>query len=178
MKPRESDETRATIPWAERTLILGLGNRLMADDALGLEAVGALEAHYELPEGVDTLDGGTGGLPLLGRLGDYGRVLVVDCVALGHAPGTVVRVEGTDVPRVFSGRLSPHQLGLVDVLGALELQGRVPERLTVLGVEPERVELGLDLSPSVRESLPRLVEAVENELVAWGVRLRPRAAGP
>jgi len=120
-------------------LIIGLGNRLMTDDAVGLEALPAFAARYAVPDGVDVIDGGTLGLDLLVHMEGYPRVLVVDCVTAGHAPGTLLRVEGEDVPRVFSQCLSPHQMGLKDLVAVLELQGRMPERLTVLGVEPESV---------------------------------------
>ncbi|GAB4262299.1 MAG: HyaD/HybD family hydrogenase maturation endopeptidase [Deferrisomatales bacterium] len=172
------EEKRSAAPeggaGARRTLVLGVGNRLMSDDAVGLEALEAFRAAYELPPGVEVLDGGTGGLDLLGHLEGCAHVLVVDCVSTGAEPGALLRVEAHDVPRVFSRSLSPHQMGLPDLLAALELTGRLPERLVVLGVEPARVDLGLELTEPVARRLPALVEAMAAELAAWGVAIRKR----
>ncbi|MBE0618199.1 MAG: HyaD/HybD family hydrogenase maturation endopeptidase [Proteobacteria bacterium] len=146
----------------------------MTDDAVGLEALRAFAERYAVPEGVDLLDGGTLGLDLLVHMEGYPRILVADCVTAGHAPGTLLRVEGEDVPRVFSQCLSPHQMGLKDLVAVMELQGRMPDRMIVLGVEPQSVELGLELSAPVDRTLPRLVEAMAGVLREWRLEPCPR----
>lgn len=150
----------------------------MTDDSAGLRALEALEQRYELPETVDVLDGGTLGLDLLPRVEGYGNVLIADCVTIGREPGTLVQVEGEDVPTVFARCLSPHQMGLQDLIAVLQLQGRMPERLTVIGVEPESLEVGLELSEPVRSSLPRMVEAMLSVASSWGLEIRSRDATP
>jgi len=155
-------------------LIIGLGNRLMTDDAVGLEALRAFAERYEVPEEVDLMDGGTLGLDLLVHMEGYPRILVADCVTAGHEPGTLLRVEGADVPRVFSQCLSVHQMGLKDLVAVMELQGRMPEEMAVLGVEPEGIGMGLELSEPVRKTLPRLVEAMAEALRQWGIEPRRR----
>lgn len=141
----------------------------MTDDGVGLAALSAFEAAYKLPDSVDTLDGGTLGLDLLVHLEAYSQVLIADCVMTGRAPGTVVRIERDDVPAAFADALSPHQVGLQDLMAVLELQGRLPDRLTVIGIEPESIELGLELTEPVRRSLPKVVKALADELAGWGV---------
>lgn len=158
-------------------MIIGLGNRLMTDDGVGLEALRAFEESYGLPQGVDLLDGGTLGLDLLVHIEGYPRVLIADCVTAGHPPGTVFRLEGNEVPRAFSQCLSPHQMGLKDLVAVLELQGRLPEALIVLGVEPQSIEMGLELTDPVREALPRLVAAMERVLREWQVVAGPKTPG-
>jgi len=146
----------------------------MTDDAVGLEALRAFAERYEVPEGVDLVDGGTLGLDLLVHMEGYARILIADCVTTGRSPGTLVRVEGEDIPRVFSQCLSPHQMGLKDLVAVMELQGRMPERMIVLGVEPECIEMGLELSEPVRGCLPRLAALMAETLMEWGVEARPR----
>lgn len=149
----------------------------MTDDAAGIEALDAFRAAYDVPGDVDLLDGGTLGLDLLVHMEGYGGILVADCVTAGREPGTVVRIEGEDVPAAFSRVVSPHQMGLKDLISVLELQGRLPKRLTVVGVEPESLEMGLELSAPVRRSLPKLVGAMAEVLGEWGIEARRRAAG-
>ncbi len=146
----------------------------MTDDGVGPAALEAFAAAYQVPEGVDLLDGGTLGLDLLVHLEAYPRVLIADCVMTGRAPGTVVKIEGDDVPAAFADALSPHQVGLVDLVAVLELQGRLPERLTVIGVEPESIELGLTLSGPVARSLPKVAKALADELAEWGVAVEEK----
>ncbi|HSH68838.1 MAG TPA: HyaD/HybD family hydrogenase maturation endopeptidase [Deferrisomatales bacterium] len=141
----------------------------MTDDAVGLEALIAFQDSYRVPDGVDLLDGGTLGLDLLPRMEGYRNILIADCVTVGHPPGTLLQVDGEDVRTTFSRCLSPHQMGLKDLIAVLELQGRLPERLTVLGVEPESIELGEQLSATVSATLPRLVEAMARVLGEWGL---------
>ncbi len=160
-----------------RTLVLGVGNRIMTDDAVGLEALAALRRGYRLPGTVDLVDGGTLGLDLLVHIEGYPRVLVLDCVMLGREPGAVVRVEGEEIPAVLGQCLSPHQVGLQDLLGVLRLLDRIPERLTVVGVEPERIDPGLELSAPVRRALPGMLEEAAAVLREWGLAVEPRSGG-
>lgn len=154
-----------------KILVLGLGNSLMTDDALGSRAVAALAEKFTFPPQVTVLDGGTLGLDLLPRLEGVGRLLILDAIDMGAAPGTVFRLEGEEVPRAFAGKLSVHQMGVQDLLAVAELQGHLPSELVALGVQPGSIEIGLHLTPEVEAAFPELVAAAERELVAWGVPL-------
>jgi len=91
----------------------------------------------------------------------------------GQEPGTVVRVEGEDVPAAFRTRISPHQLGLSDLLAAAMLTDELPKKLILFGVEPESIDIGLELTEALEASLPRLIRAVADELRAAGCSLVP-----
>ncbi|MFA7534690.1 MAG: HyaD/HybD family hydrogenase maturation endopeptidase [Desulfuromonadales bacterium] len=150
-------------------LVLGLGNSLMTDDAFGPLAVAGLLERFALPPEVAVVDGGTLGLDLLPRLEGVGKLLILDAVDLGEAPGTVFRLHGEEVPRAFANKLSVHQMGLQDLLAVAELQGHLPAELVVWGVQPASVDIGLGLSPAVAAALPEVVRSVVEELQGWGV---------
>lgn len=158
-------------------MVIGLGNLVMSDDAVGLEAIRRLEASYALPQGVDVLDGGTLGLDLLVHLEGYGALLIADCVATGGAAGDVYRIGRDEVEAVFGRCLSPHQVGLQDLLALLELQGRLPSRVTVVGVEPASLAPGVGLSEVVQASLGEVVRALAGELRGWGHTMEGRRPG-
>jgi hydrogenase maturation protease len=99
-------------------LVLGIGNVLMMDDSVGVRAIEELQRRYHFPDGVELLDGGTSGIELLSHIEGRDNLIIIDALKSGHSPGTVVRVEGEDVPARFMTRISPHQLGLSDVLAA------------------------------------------------------------
>lgn len=145
---------------ATKVVVLGVGNLIMGDEGVGVRCVQALEAARSLPEHVRLIDGGTSTHALLEQVEDLDLLLIVDAVAGRQAPGTVVSFEGDQIPSAFSNRLSPHQHGINDMLAQLALLDRSPKRVVLIGVQPERIELGLDLSPTVANALPALCARV------------------
>jgi hydrogenase maturation protease len=156
-------------------LVLGLGNALMTDDAFGYRMIEALQERFCFPADVAVLDGGTLGLDLLPRLERIERLLVIDALEMGARPGTVFRLEGEEVPRAFASKLSVHQMGLQDLLAVAELQGNLPAELVVWGVQPESIEMGLELTAPVAAAIEEAIAGVVGELRAWGVELRQAA---
>jgi hydrogenase maturation protease len=161
-----------------RTLVLGLGNVLLRDEGIGVWVAAALGRGFEFPEWVTVLEGGTLGLDLLPRLDGVERLLLIDAVRTGRAPGDVVRLEGDEVPAALDLKVSPHQIGVQDLLAAACLTGREPPSVVLWGVEPERLEPGTGFSPRVAEALPRLLAEVLGELGRWGAPGAPAAAAP
>lgn len=161
--PRPAAETPDAAKRAV-TLVLGLGNILLSDEGVGVRAVEALVEKAPLPPDVEVLDGGTSGMDLLDQIAGRARLVVVDAVRTGRSPASVVRLAGDEVPAFFSSKLSPHQLGLSDVLAVLRLMEAAPARITVIGIEPVSLDLGLELSPAVAARLPEVVALIEAEL--------------
>ena len=155
-------------------LVLGLGNVLCADDGLGVAALARLARHYEVGPDVQLADGGTLGLSLLGLFDDVDDVLLVDAILAEAPPGSLVRLEGREVEPAARERLSVHQVGVADLLDALRLIDSEPQRLSLIGLVPERVELGLGCSAAVERALPRLVAALADEIRRRGHRVAPR----
>ncbi len=153
-------------------LVLGLGNVLCGDDGLGVEAVRRLARAGRLAPCVQLADGGALGLSLLPVLESARRAIVVDSVRCARPAGELVVVDGEDVVPSLRERLSPHEVGVWDLLWAARLQGRAPERITIVGLVPASVALGVGLSPVVEAGIPALVEAVARTAGAWGFGLR------
>jgi hydrogenase maturation protease len=154
-------------------LVLGIGNVLMMDDSIGVRTVEELGRRYCFSGDVELLDGGTSGMELLSYIGGRDHLIIVDALKSGLEPGTVVRVEGEDVPARFLTRISPHQLGLSDVLAAATVSGSLPKNMVLFGVEPKTVELGLGLSDEVRSSFEKLLLTVREELIRIGCEVKP-----
>jgi hydrogenase maturation protease len=160
---------------AVKTLVLGIGNVLLQDEGVGIHAIGELRRRFTFDEGVEFLDGGTAGVELLRYLDGKDRILIVDAVAAGHPPGTVFRVEGQDVPRMFHLRISPHQIGLSDVLATALISDSLPGEMVLFGMEPETMTMGLALTATAEASLDKLVGSVVDELRRLGHRVDERA---
>lgn len=110
-----------------RILVLGVGNVLLTDEAIGVRIVEALEQRYELPDYVEVLDGGTAGMELLEMMADRDHLIIADAVvSKKRTPGTIMILRDEEVPTLFTNKISPHQLGLADVLSALRFTGNSP----------------------------------------------------
>lgn len=149
-------------------LVLGLGNLLLEDDGIGAAAVALLLDRYEIPQEVSVLDGGTLGLSLLPYLEDAEVVILVDAVQTDQAPGSFVRLDGDDVMPAVATRLSPHQVGVADLLDGARWLERYPARLVLLGLVPDSMELAVGLSPRVRPALMDLVNRIVDEARSLG----------
>lgn len=146
--------------------VLGVGNPIMGDDGVGLELLALLRGRRPDPR-VDYVDGGTSGMELVPVVQDARRLLVLDAVASPLPAGTPVRVGGDQVPRLLAARLSPHQVGLLDVLAAARLLGTEPEAVEVVGVVPADVDLRLGLSPDVTGALAAALDLADQVLDEW-----------
>jgi hydrogenase maturation protease len=146
------------------TLVLGLGNPLRQDDGLGITAVQLL-AERDLPPGVRVEEAGTPGWGLPSWLEGWSRVFLVDAARMGCSPGTWRRF-GTEEVRLigYQGMFSLHEPGLANGLALAQALDVLPEEMTFYCIEPENTGEGEELSPSVRRTLPDLVETIYKEL--------------
>ena len=145
---------------AAPTLVIGVGNEALGDEGVGIHVVRAL-LEQGLPPHVRIVEGGTGGWGLLGHLEGVRRLVLVDAMAMGRPPGTVVALRPEEVRRLSPpDRTSLHGTSLLDVLelaATLELQ---PPEVCIVGIQPAYVGWGLELSPTVRRAVHEAVEAV------------------
>lgn len=154
--------------------VLGIGNTVMTDDGAGVKVVQKLATEYRLPPHVDVMDGGTLGLDILPRLEGIQRLIIVDAVETGEAPGTCIRLTGDDIPTALETKVSPHQMGLKDLLSvSLLTQGFLPAEMVLIGVQPACIEMGTDLTPEVECRIDYMLSLVIEELQKWGVDVQP-----
>jgi hydrogenase maturation protease len=169
-----SRANRARAAQSRELLILGLGNVLLGDDGLGPAAVTRLQRRFDLPDGVEAADGGTLGLALLALIAESDRVILVDAIRHDAPAGSLVRIEGDNVAPAVRERLSPHQVGVADLLDAARLAGCYPVSVTLLGLVPEKIDLGVERSAAVESGMDALVEAIVLEASALGYKLVPK----
>jgi hydrogenase maturation protease len=157
-----------------KVILLGLGNILLSDEGLGVHAVRALERQYYFPEEVRLVDGGTLGLDLLPWIEGVEKAPFIDALNLQQEPRTVAVMEDEAVPSYLSPKLSFHHLGLPDLLFASKLTGTMPVKVALIGMQPERIEVGLTLSPTVAGNFGKLLKGVLEKLREWGVDFREK----
>jgi len=145
--------------------VLGVGNPIMGDDGLGLELLARARLACPDPR-VEFVDGGTAGMELLPLVEDARRLLILDAVA-GDVPGEVVELGGDQIPRLLATKLSPHQVGLLDVFAAARLLGREPPLVAVVGIVPDVVDVQVGLTSAVAAALPAAAARAVELIEAW-----------
>ncbi len=146
----------------KRILVAGLGNLLLADDGVGVHAVRELSRSRR--SGIILAEVGTAVLDALHLFERADRVLAIDAMQAGGPPGSIYRFCLRDVEDPVS-KASLHDFGLRSVFEFLT-PARRPE-VIVLGVEPQSIKYGLELSPPIRSAMPRLLEEVQAVIRLW-----------
>jgi hydrogenase maturation protease len=149
-------------------VVLGVGNVLMSDEAVGVRVIeGLIQRAEEFPS-VEFIDGGTAGLALLTLIEGYDGLIAVDAASMDAPPGTVRTFEGEAMDAFLGSRSrSAHDIGLDDLLNAQRIRGMLPERRALVGIQPERLNLGENLSPPVAAALPEAEAAVAEVIGRW-----------
>jgi hydrogenase maturation protease len=153
-------------------LVLGLGDVLHHDEAIGVWVAERLARRYRFPADLAILEGSIG-LDLLPRLEGIARLLLIDAVAIGAKPGSIVRLQGEEVPAILDVKSSPHRVGARDLLGTARLLGREPPLVVLWGMEPGRLDPGVGFSAAVAGGLAELEDRVLAELALWGFPAEP-----
>lgn len=161
-----------------RILVLGIGNILWADEGFGVRAVERLAEDWSFPPNVTLMDGGTQGLYLLPHLETADALIVIDAIDYGLPPGTRREFRDGDVPAFLGAKkMSLHQTGFQEVLASAMLLDRCPERLILVGVQPENLEdYGGGLTGTVAAQVDPVLDTVRGILRAeFGVEGERRA---
>jgi hydrogenase maturation protease len=159
-------------------VVLGIGNLLWADEGFGIRCVEALGQRYAFAEHVQLVDGGTQGLYLLHYVQAAKQLLIFDAIDYGLPPGTLKVIEDDEVPRFLGAKkMSLHQTGFQEVLSLAQLTGHYPERVLLVGCQPEELEdYGGSLRPCVRAAMEEALALGLQALREWGADPQARTA--
>lgn len=155
-----------------RVLVLGLGNVLLKDEGVGVHVAGQLQKQV-LPCNVEVVDGGTAGLDVLLSRQGLGKLVVIDAMRAGKKPGTIYKTrlkaeEKNRLTQIFSEaeqpKISLHQIGLLDALAAAEKLNCAPKEIVIIGVEPKKINWGLELTDEVKQRVPEIINTVLKEI--------------
>ena len=148
-----------------RVTVFGAGSRMMRDERVGIAVLDEL-ARRPLPHGVRLRETGTDGYGLVTDLDDTDAAIIVDCAQMGKEPGTVLVFS----PEEAESTMLDHRVSLhsIDLLGVVRLAQQLGARasIRIVGIEPEVVDFGDELSGTVAAAVPRAVALVEREVAA------------
>ena len=155
-------------------VVLGVGNILLTDEGLGVHVVEDLKANYNFTPQISLIDGGTMGMELLTYMRGMKKILLIDAVNGGEAPGTIYEFPHRELEQYFTDHISVHEVGMQDILRIRAIQENPLEDAIVIGVEPESLDVGFEPSAPVQKALPEVKERVLRVLREWGVHIEPK----
>jgi len=152
--------------------ILGVGNLLLGDEGFGVHVVRRLQENYQFPDNVEILDGGTSGIMLAPFIESKDVLFVIDVVNLAEKPGTIHVYENKDVRAGnIQTRMSPHQVGLLEILDLCRLRGNAPEWLEMITVVPADLSTHIGLSPELAQVVDPVIDALLQKLARYEIQV-------
>lgn len=161
--------------------IAGIGNYIVGDEGFGVHVVHYLQEHYQFPDQVEIQDVGTAGIYMAPFLEECDPIFVIDVVDIEGEPGSFHFYTLSDVKAGnFQTRMSPHQLGLLEILEVAKLRDRAPEHVEFYTVIPKTLNDSIELSEEVGGRKVEVAEMILARLAELGVqvvRKNPPGAG-
>jgi hydrogenase maturation protease len=158
MKRRKSVKHQHT-----HILILGVGNLLLSDEGVGVHVAQQM-MQMELPPEVHVVEGGTDGFGLVNVILEADRMILIDAVKGGGQPGSIYRFDIDDCPPypdLF--KTSVHQISILEIINLSSLIGSPPQT-TIIGVEPQCLDMGMELSPQIEAKIPKIIHMIQEEV--------------
>ena len=160
---------------SQQIIVLGVGNILFSDEGFGIRVIEKINQFYEFPDNVLVVDGGVRGLNLFGLLFEADCLIVVDVIKNRGTPGALYRLKGDEIPQRVRGKISLHEVDLVEVLTFFRVLGKLPETV-IVGVEPEDIQTpGVELTPTTRAKVDQVIDMVLAELDLLGTSYNLRS---
>ena len=147
--------------------VLGIGNTILSDEGFGVRVVEFLRDNYDFPENVALIDGGTLGVELTHFIVGTQKLLIIDSIDGGAAPGTTFHLRDGEIFKHFTQKISAHEIGVQDILTTLEITGKKIPAVELIGAQPFSLDAGLELTPPMQELLPVFVEKALEILRRW-----------
>ena len=154
----------------KETIVIGLGNPLMADEGIGTVLINELTklavAGKLSTEQVEYLDGGCGGMYLLHSIASRKKVILIDCCLMEAEPGTIVRFTPDDVKTIKQmTHLSLHEVDILKVIELAKEIGQCPEDIVIFGIEPVGITQQMHLNEALQKRIPEYIEAINAEIM-------------
>ena len=156
---------------AENT-VLGIGNTILSDEGFGVRVVEYLQKNFTFPENVNLIDGGTLGVELTHFVTGTQRLLIIDSIDGGVAPGTTFHLRDDEIHAHFAQKISAHEVGIQDVLTMLELSGKKIPRVELIGAQPFSLEAGVELTEPMKKLVPIFADKADEILRSWDLEVK------
>jgi len=149
--------------------ILGIGNVLQKDDGLGVYASTYIKKNYTFSQKVEIINGGVEGINLFSVLEQNDNVLILDSIALDDEPGSIYLIPSSELSGHGLNSGGAHEIGVIQCLDMLELQGKPLPKAAILGMVPKHVTFDMALSDTVTNAFDGYIKVALNFLKQEGI---------
>ncbi len=153
--------------YAAEITVLGIGNTILSDEGFGVKVVEYLRENFDFPENVALIDGGTLGVELTHFVVGTQKLLIIDSIDGGAEPGTIFHLRDGEILKHFTQKISAHEIGIQDILTALEITGKKIPVVELIGAQPFSLEAGTELTPPMQKLLPVFADKALEILNRW-----------
>ncbi len=165
---RASAESAERASSADSILVLGIGNVLLADEGAGVHAMRQLERDGRW-SGVRFADGGTLSFTLAGLIESTPALIVLDAADMSGQPGSVAIFEGKRMDTFLGSdrKRSVHEVALLDLMALAALEGNLPEKRALIGIQPQTIDWSEWPSELVARAIPEVCARARELIERW-----------
>ncbi len=149
--------------------LLGIGNVLQKDDGLGIYATTYLQENYTFSEETTIINGGVEGINLFSIFEESDKILILDTITLDDKPTSIYLIPAKELSGHGLNAGGAHEIGVLQCLDMLELQGKELPEATVLGMIPAHITFDIDLSEELKEAFDGYINVALNFLKKEGI---------
>ena len=153
--------------------VLGVGNILERDDGIAVYATLALQRNFTFDPAVHIVNGGVEGINLLNFFLEHDRILILDALDLDDAPGSIYHIPSHELTGCGINSGGAHEVGVLQCIDMIELMGKPLPESSVLGIVPERVEVGIGLTDTLAGRFDTYLKTALDLIAARGIDIRP-----
>ena len=150
-------------------VILGIGNVLQKDDGLGVYASTYLKKNYTFSEDINIINGGVEGINLFSIMEENDHVLILDSIEIEDKPASIYLIPSSELSGHGLNSGGAHEIGVLQCLDMLELQGKPLPKATILGMVPQHVTFEMALSPTIVEAFEGYIKVALDYLNKAGI---------
>lgn len=150
--------------------VVGIGNIIMQDEGFGVRCAEYLQKITDYPDFVQIIDGGTLGMDLMPYIAGTKKLLFIDAIDVEGNVGDFYQFTGDELNAYFKNKITIHDVGVNDMLAVLKLTDNPIEEVIVMGIKPEIVSMGLDMTEKVAEKVPEVAQKAKELVDKWVVQ--------
>jgi len=150
-------------------VILGIGNVLQKDDGIGIYAANYLAKNYNYSKEIKIINGGVEGINLYSIFEENNNILILDTIELDDTPGSIYLIPSNELRGYGLNSGGAHEIGVMQCLDMLELQGKAIPKSTLLGIIPKHITFEIDLSDTLKKEFTNYINTALNYLKKEGI---------
>ncbi len=150
-------------------VILGIGNVLQKDDGIGVYAATFLQKNYNFSKPVKIINGGVEGINLYSIFEQNEHILILDSIELNDEPASIYLIPSYELSGHGLNSGGAHEIGVVQCIDMLELQGKKTPTATILGIIPQHITFDISLSNTLKNSFNDYIKTALNYLAKNGI---------